>query len=123
MIRVASGTLDEPEPSSARQAQGDSSIWAIIITAIRLGFQLGGVPVNKVIDRYNTSPLIKMSDTRFDKPSDNDTTSEVPRESYDAQEEEYDADRLDDEIEALERSTFGGESGGLMEETMSGPGL
>ena len=63
-----------------------------------------------------------MSDPRYDKPSNNDT-SEAPRESYDANEEEYDADRLDDEIEALERSTFGGESGGLMEDTMSGSGL
>jgi hypothetical protein len=62
-----------------------------------------------------------MSDTRFDKPSHNDS-SEVPRDSYDANEEEYDADRLDDEIEALERSTFVEESGGLMEQTMSGLG-
>jgi len=64
-----------------------------------------------------------MSDTRFDKPSNNDPSEATPRDSYDANEEEYDADRLDDEIEALERSTFGGESGGLMEETMSGAGL
>jgi len=65
-----------------------------------------------------------MSDTTFGKPSHNDTSG-APRESYDrdADEEEYDADRLDDEIEALERSTFAGESGGLMEETMSGSGL
>ena len=36
--------------------------------------------------------------------------------------DEYDADRLDDEIEALERSTLAGESGGLMGEGMSGLG-
>jgi hypothetical protein len=67
-----------------------------------------------------------MSDTRFDRPADSQSPS-IPtdrRDSLDGNEnEEYDADRLNDEIEALERSTFAGESGGLMGEGMSGSGM
>jgi hypothetical protein len=48
--------------------------------------------------------------------------SQDQRGSYDVHEDEYDDDRLDDEIEALERSTFAVESGGLMMDPTSGPG-
>lgn len=67
-----------------------------------------------------------MLDTRFDRPSDSQSPS-IPtdrRDSLDGNEnEEYDAERLNDEIEALEPSTFAGESGGLMSEGMSGSGM
>ena len=66
-----------------------------------------------------------MSDTRFDRSSNtqspqlaDDRRDSLERDGHD----EYDADRLDDEIEALERSTLAGESGGLMGEGMSGLG-
>jgi hypothetical protein len=67
-----------------------------------------------------------MSDTRFDHPTGLQSSSlpEDLRDSLEGDEnEEYDADRLDDEIEALERSTFAGESGSLMGEGMGGPGV
>jgi hypothetical protein len=67
-----------------------------------------------------------MSDTRLDRPSESQSPSFPTdrRDSLDGNEnEEYDADRLDDEIEALERSTFAGEPGGLMGEGMSGSGM
>lgn len=66
-----------------------------------------------------------MSDTRFDHPTSSATPP--PADQRDSLErdgdEEYDADRLDDEIEALERSTFARESGGLMGEGASGSGM
>jgi len=83
-----------------------------------------------VVVRVTVNNLAKllsiMSDTRFDRPTDSQSPSFPTdrRDSSDGNEnEEYDADRLDDEIEALERSTFAGESGGLMGEGMSESGM